>query len=78
MTEYIGNTDDNFLIAYKLRIYYAKGKYHTAKEKKVDEAYFIGTVTIREVLSEQNSREQEMYQCNISKWRTNHPGFALI
>jgi hypothetical protein len=45
-------------------------------EKKVDEAYFIGTVTKREVLSEQDSREQEMYQCNISKWRTNRPGFA--
>jgi hypothetical protein len=76
VTECTGNTDDNFLITYKLRIYNAKGNYHAAKEKKVDVAYFIGTVTIREVLSEQNSREQEMYQCNISKWRTNQLGFA--
>jgi len=48
VTECTGNTDDNFLITYKLRIYNAKGNYHTAKEKKVDVAYFIGTVTIRE------------------------------
>lgn len=38
-----------------------KENIHTAKEKKVNEVYFNGTVTIREVISEQNSREQEMY-----------------
>jgi quercetin dioxygenase-like cupin family protein len=34
---------------------------HNAKEKKVNEAYFTGNVTLREVLSEENSAEQEMY-----------------
>ena len=38
-----------------------KENIHTAKEKKVNEAYFTGNVIIREVLSEQNSAEQEMY-----------------
>jgi quercetin dioxygenase-like cupin family protein len=38
-----------------------KENIHTAKEKKVNEVYFNGTVTIREVISELNSREQEMY-----------------
>jgi quercetin dioxygenase-like cupin family protein len=38
-----------------------KENIHTAKEKKVNDAYFTGTVTIREVLSEQHSPEQEMY-----------------
>jgi quercetin dioxygenase-like cupin family protein len=38
-----------------------KENIHTSKEKKVNEAYFTGNVTIREVLSEENSAEQEMY-----------------
>ena len=38
-----------------------KENIYTAKEKKVIEAYFTGNVTLREVLSEENSAEQEMY-----------------
>jgi quercetin dioxygenase-like cupin family protein len=38
-----------------------KENIYTAKEKKVNEAYFTGPVKIREVLSEQKSSDQEMY-----------------
>jgi quercetin dioxygenase-like cupin family protein len=41
-----------------------KENIHTAK-KKVNAAYFNGTVTIREVLSEQNSAEQEVYHATF-------------
>ena len=34
---------------------------HTAKEKNVKSDYFTGKVKIREILSEENSPEQEMY-----------------
>lgn len=34
---------------------------HTAIEKNVNSNYFTGRVTIREVLAEENSTEQEMY-----------------
>ena len=34
---------------------------HTAKEKNVNSNYFTGKVKIREILSEENSPEQEMY-----------------
>ena len=34
---------------------------HTAKEKNVNSNYFTGEVKIREILSEENSPEQEMY-----------------
>ncbi|HEX6029279.1 MAG TPA: hypothetical protein VFY64_09590, partial [Nitrososphaeraceae archaeon] len=38
-----------------------KENIHTAKEKKINENYFIGNVVIREILGEGNSAEQEMY-----------------
>ena len=38
-----------------------KENIHIAKEKKVNELYFTGNVTLREVLGEENSAEQEMY-----------------
>ena len=34
---------------------------HTAKEKIVNSNYFTGKVNIREILSEENSSEQEIY-----------------
>ena len=34
---------------------------HTTKEKNVNSNYFTGKVKIREILSEENSPEQEMY-----------------
>jgi quercetin dioxygenase-like cupin family protein len=44
-----------------MNIFMQSENIYTSKEKKVNEAYFTGNVTIREVLSEANSAEQEMY-----------------
>jgi quercetin dioxygenase-like cupin family protein len=39
-----------------------KENIHTDKEKKVNGNYFTGNIIIREILGEDNSAEQEMYQ----------------